>query len=297
LNTFINPEFTQFLISSWRQIEKYFKVVAMNRKVFQVRCGFLILSFFSFLNLSIAQIQQPVPPASDSIVSKVMTVPVERETPKLKLKPFIVPAALVTYGFISLNNQGLIQLNHSTKNEIKEDHPHFLTSADNYLQFSPAIAVLGLNALGIKGRNTLKDESMIYILSNIISTAFVFPIKKITKEERPDGSNNYSFPSGHTSTAFASAEFLRYEYKDVSPWYGVAGYTAAAATGMLRMYNNKHWFGDVVAGAGFGIASTKLAYLIYPAIKKKIFKKKSINALIMPYYQQKTAGLIMAYHF
>jgi membrane-associated phospholipid phosphatase len=50
-----------------------------------------------------------------------------------------------------------------------------------------------------------------------ISTAIVVPTKKLTHQERPDGSNNQSFPSGHTALAFASAEFLRREYWNVSP--------------------------------------------------------------------------------
>jgi membrane-associated phospholipid phosphatase len=95
--------------------------------------------------------------------------------------------------------------------------------------------------------------------------------------ERPDGSSNNSFPSGHTANAFMGAEFLYQEYKDVSPWYGIAGYVVATGTGLFRMYNNRHWFSDVVAGAGFGILSTKVAYWIYPWMKEKIFKEKTKN--------------------
>jgi membrane-associated phospholipid phosphatase len=54
------------------------------------------------------------------------------------------------------------------------------------------------------------------------------------------------------------AEFMHQEYKDQSVWYSIAGYTAATATGVLRMYNVRHWFSDVVAGAGIGILGTKL---------------------------------------
>ena len=79
------------------------------------------------------------------------------------------------------------------------------------------------------------------------------------------------------TTAFAAAEFMRQEYKDVSPLYGIAGYGAATITGILRLYNNKHWVSDVVAGAGFGILSTRLAYWIYPVIKRKLFKDKSMT--------------------
>ena len=138
---------------------------------------------------------------------------------------------------------------------------------------------------------------MIYGLSTMISSTAVFSIKRVTKIERPDGSGTNSFPSGHTATAFAAAEFLRQEYKDVSAWYGIAGYTAALATGTIRLYNNKHWVSDVVAGAGFGIISTKVAYWIYPTIKRKIFKKKNINTILVPYYFKGSGGLSMTYNF
>lgn len=214
-----------------------------------------------------------------------------------RIRSLIIPAGLITYGFVALENDGLKQLNNSTKLELREDHPTFITKIDNYLQYSPAVAVYGLNALGIKGKNNFRDRTIIYAMSNVISAAFVLPLKNITKIQRPDGSGFNSFPSGHTTTAFAAAEFLRMEYKEVSPWYGIAGYAAATTTGVLRLYNNKHWVSDVVAGAGFGILSTKLAYWIYPSIKRKFFKDKPMNTMVMPYYQSGGGGLALVYNF
>ena len=213
------------------------------------------------------------------------------------VKGLIAPTVLIGYGLIELNNKSLQNVDLTTKVEIIEDHPTFKTKIDNYLQYSPAIAVYGLNALGIKGKNNFKDRTFIYGLSTVISSAFVLSIKKITNVQRPDASGFNSFPSGHTTTAFAAAEFLRQEYKDVSPWYGIAGYTAATATGILRMYNNKHWVSDVVAGAGFGILSTKLAYWVYPIIQKRGFKTKGTNTFIAPFYQSGGGGISMLYHF
>ena len=214
-----------------------------------------------------------------------------------RFKSLIIPATLITYGFISLGNNGLKKINNNTKLEIREDHPTFITKADNYLQFVPAAAVYGLNAMGIKGKNNFRDRSMIYLMSNIILTTTVFSVKKLSHQLRPDGSAYTSFPSGHTAEAFASAEFMRQEYKDVSIWYGIAGYAVATTTGVLRLYNNKHWVSDVVAGAGFGILSTKLAYWIYPAIRKKFFKDKPMNTMVMPYYQSGGGGLALVYNF
>ena len=213
------------------------------------------------------------------------------------VKSFIAPAAMFLYGVTSIKTDAFQDINESLKEEIWEDHPHKTVHIDNYLQFAPAVAVYGLNMAGIKGKHNLRDRSLIYLMSNIFLNAAVTPIKNITKEQRPDGTPNTSFPSGHTTEAFASAEFLREEYKDVSPWYGIAGYAVATATGVLRMYNNKHWLSDVVAGAGLGIVSTRLAYWLYPIITKHIFKDKHTSTAFMPYYQNRVIGLSFVHAF
>lgn len=212
-------------------------------------------------------------------------------------KSFIIPAAMIAYGFTSLSSDGLKDWDEQLKEEVWTETAHRKNHLDNILQFTPAIAVYGLNLAGIKGKNNFHDRTMIYVMSNMVLNTMVYSIKTITKEKRPDGSAYNSFPSGHTAEAFASAEFLRQEYKDVSPWYGIGGYAIATATGMLRMYNNKHWLSDVIAGAGVGIASTKLAYWIYPAIKRKFYRNKNMNTMVMPYYQNRGGGISMVYNF
>ncbi len=263
--------------------------------------SFFFLATIFNINLVNAQ-QQTIPVIkSDTTVQRPKLKPFtgfdKIKEQNRRITSLFIPAGLITYGFIALGNNGLKTLDKNTKLEIREDHPTFITKLDNYLQYSPALAVYGLNALGVKGKNNCRDRTMIYGLSTLISSAIVLPLKKITKIQRPDGSAFNSFPSGHTTTAFAAAEFLRMEYKDVSPWYGIAGYAVATTTGVLRLYNNKHWISDVVAGAGFGILSTKLAYWIYPVIKRKLFKGKPMNTMIMPYYQTGGGGLALVYNF
>lgn len=249
-----------------------------------------------------ASAQQTVPSVIQDTIFKnnsLKTAPIQKnETYNIKgLRPYIIPTALITFGFLSLDQHAIHHLDISTKNELREDNPAFKTSIDNYLQYAPAVAVYALNAFGVKGENNFRDRTFIYAISTVFTGIFVNSLKTITKEERPDGSSNNSFPSGHTTTAFAAAAFMQHEYKDVSPWYGVAGYAAATATGILRLYNNRHWVGDVVAGAGFGILSTNLAYDIYPAIKRKLFRDKTSSGMMMPYYQDHAWGISMVYNF
>lgn len=214
---------------------------------------------------------------------------------KFKVLHFVAPAMLIGYGFATVYNHGpLKQLDLSTKAELQEDHPRFAYHVDDYAQFAPALAVYGLNLAGIKGRHNLFDASMLYVTSAAIMGVSTHFVKRGMHRLRPDTSGYNSFPSGHTASAFAAAEFLYQEYKDQSPWIGYAGYFVAATTGTLRMYNNKHWFSDVVAGAGFGIASTKLAYLIYPYIKRWIGGQNQ-HLSFSPIYQEQHLGYHLTY--
>jgi hypothetical protein len=78
-----------------------------------------------------------------------------------------------------------------------------------------------------------------------------FGLKGMVTEERPNG-EPHSFPSAHTSTTFAAAEFVRKEYG----WgWGTPAYLAASFAGYSRVEANEHWWQDVAAGAAIGILS------------------------------------------
>ena len=97
--------------------------------------------------------------------------------------------------------------------------------------------------------------------SGLLMAGFVNSIKYTVKEKRPDNTSNNSFPSGHTATAFMCATILHKEYGNKSPWYSIGGYTLAGLTGVTRQLNNRHWIGDILAGAGIGILSADLGYI------------------------------------
>lgn len=210
---------------------------------------------------------------------------------------FMLSAAMVAYGAAGLKMASLQSLNHKIREEVWIEDPHARFHADNYLMYVPAASVYALNALGIHGEHNLKDRTILLLMSQVFAQGTVFSLKSWTHTLRPDGSAYNSFPSGHTAEAFANAEFLRQEYKDVSPWYGIAGYAVATTTGMLRMYNNKHWLNDVVAGAGIGIASTRLAYWLYPRLQHWVFHDKSPGTMLTPSYNNGAIGLSFAKTF
>lgn len=221
---------------------------------------------------------------------------IQNKTPsknlKFKYKQLIIPSVLIGYGVIGIESDGLKFVNSGIKEEVNENIDEKFT-IDDFSQYVPAASVYGLNAFGVKGKHNFKDRTIILGTSYIIMSASVLSLKSIAKVERPDGSAFNSFPSGHTATAFAGAEFLWQEYKDVSFWYGISGYAIATGTGIFRMYNDRHWLTDVVAGAGIGILSTKIAYWINPFIQKKIFNSRESNgtSIIAPFYNGKQFGV------
>jgi hypothetical protein len=204
--------------------------------------------------------------------------------PLVTWRSLIIPGTMITYGVVALKFDGFQDWNESLKDEIWTKQPHQLIHIDNYLQWGPAVSTFALGFAGVKGRNNFTDRALIFGMAELIQSSIVASIKKVSGEMRPNGESNLSFPSGHTANAFTGAEFMRLEYKDVSPWYGVYGYALAASTGFLRMYNNKHWLSDVVAAAGVGILSTDFTYFIYPKIKRLFTNKKSSSAIILPTY-------------
>lgn len=187
----------------------------------------------------------------------------------LAAKRISFPAVMVLYGFISLGNDELQNANKEIREEIRENNDHFKTVIDNYMQFAPAATVYALNAAGIKGRHNFKDRSIILGMSTVLMAGTVFALKRLTHQERPDGSAYNSFPSGHTAMAFTGAEFMQQEFRDYSPFLRYSGYAMAAGTGTLRMFNNRHWLTDVITGAGIGILSTKASYWVWERATRK----------------------------
>lgn len=216
----------------------------------------------------------------------------EKDTPyTVKPMQMLIPVSLLILGKIGQESDWFQNQNKAMRDELQE-HITSKFSVDDYTQYAPMAATYALNLSGIRGQHGYGDLTIILGTAYALMGISVNSLKSATKVMRPDGSSRNSFPSGHTATAFMGAELLRREYKDVSPWIGVAGYAVAAGTGFLRMYNNRHWFTDVVAGAGIGILSVEAAYWLYPVISKTFFRKRYLkNTFISPYLSEEGKGL------
>lgn len=144
----------------------------------------------------------------------------------------------------------------------RDGHPRF--EIENVIQYVPDASVLLLKACGLKSRHNWRDLAYLEAGSALLAFTINTGLKYSLDVPRPYGNVYNSFPSGHTVTAFVGAEMLRREYGSEYPAVAIAGYTVATGVGLLRMYNNRHWASDVLAGAGVGILSVSLMYWLAP---------------------------------
>ncbi len=193
----------------------------------------------------------------------------------LKFKPaaLLLPAGFLTYGIIGVKNEQIKSWNRDIRNSL--DPNRRSSNIDDVLVVAPAGAVYAMDLAGIKPKNNFVDRTMVLGTASTIVITAVFLTKNNVNARRPVGRSKASFPSGHASVAFMSATFLHEEYKHKSVWYGIAGYTVATFSGYMRLHNDKHYFSEVVAGAGIGILGTKIAYWLQPTLNKLIFQQKS----------------------
>lgn len=190
-------------------------------------------------------------------------------TPKREMELTSVP--LITFGLLAKGQKKNFR---AARNNFI---PNYKNGMDDYIQFAPAWTAYALNLAGYKGRSSFKRLFFSSGFAFAFMGIFVNGIKYTASEMRPDGSTANSFPSGHTATAFTCATIMHKEYGLTrSPWFSVGAYSISTLTGIMRTLNNRHWISDVLVGAGLGIISTDLGYMMADFM----FKDKGINRTI-----------------
>lgn len=203
---------------------------------------------------------------------------------RFKSQQLIVPGILMFSGLVcAIDYEN--SLNRSVNDAMTNLSKGKTCKIDDYLRFVPSATHLLLGSVGIKSKHNFKERFLISATSHAAMLIMGYGLKYAIHEKRPDTTDNHSFPSGHVAMAFTGAELLRQEYGTA---YGIAGYALASGVAFLRLYNNRHWFNDILMGAGIGILSAKIGYWMLP-IERKLFKinKKSNNIstiAIMPTY-------------
>jgi len=119
--------------------------------------------------------------------------------------------------------------------------------------------------------------------AQILSQLYVQAIKFSAQRERPDQSDHYSFPSGHSASAFATAGVLQrhYGWKVGVPATAMAGYVA-----MARVHDNRHYLSDVIFGAAMGIAAERTVTL----------HAGRYALMLAPTGSQRSVGVLVAVH-
>lgn len=145
--------------------------------------------------------------------------------------------------------------------------PRTLGRTEVGLGLAGATYLIG-SAVGSSGAARIGVRSMESLVASQILTNFF----KITLgRARPDSglddpdfrafsfnTDRWSFPSGHTSSAFALAATVSSELRDSAPWVAFVAYPFATYIGISRVLDERHWLTDTVAGAAVGIFSARL---------------------------------------
>lgn len=157
--------------------------------------------------------------------------------------------------FVGFAGAGLMQKNDQVNIEYVQNKVtlnHDLEELGDFLGTGVpgATIVLAQHLLGHQAESRAHLEALLYTMVSTMS------LKTIFNRTRPNGGKN-SHPSGHTSTAFATATSLTIEYG----WKAaLIAYPLATLTGVQRMVTNAHWPSDIVAGATLGIFWARVAH-------------------------------------
>lgn len=196
---------------------------------------------------------------------------------KFQPKSLILPASLIAVGAAGTAIDGMNDFHLlSRKDSVSQ------IKVDNYLEWGMLGWVFVCDLMG-KEKHSWIDQLCLVGLGEVINAGLTHGVKELVNETRPDG-GQHSFPSGHTANVFMGAHIAYKEFKDSNPWLAYSGYAVGLFVAGSRVYNNRHWIADVVAGAGFGILSAELSYLIYFPIRDAIAKSiniKSQNKLVV----------------
>jgi membrane-associated phospholipid phosphatase len=137
------------------------------------------------------------------------------------------------------------------------DSPSFLTNQNaTSLKLQQTIGDMGvialnLFALGLVIQKEDKEGFFEYLYGGATTTAVVLGGKYLIKRERPDGSNNYSMPSGHSAFSFFAASFITNRYGNK---YAASTYLTSAFIAYSRVATKKHNVSDVLVGSALGFA-------------------------------------------
>lgn len=207
---------------------------------------------------------------------------------QLRVRHFVAPAVGLATGTAIAFVPALKGVNPAVRNAMlgfRHDiaMENFFHGVDDVMQFAPVTAVLALKACGVPSRHSMGDIAVRLLMTYGLMAIATKTVKTWTEEPRPYNENVFnSFYSGHTCTAFAGAEMLRLDYGEQSPWIGIGAYAVCSFTGFLRVYNDRHWLGDVLAGAGAGILCAATSSWVCDKMLEWSARRDSLSLSMLP---------------
>jgi membrane-associated phospholipid phosphatase len=172
------------------------------------------------------------------------------------------------------------------KNETDFKNKYLELNASSVTSLSIGIPA-GIVIAGFATHNKKLQRDALYMAGSfLVTTIITQSVKKIVNRQRPfvtyafivkrdDESGNFSFPSGHTSTAFSTATSVALRYRK---WYFVApAYLFATSVAWARMYQGVHYPSDVFTGAIIGAGSAWLGYKVQLWMEKRRKTNTIIN--------------------
>lgn len=115
-----------------------------------------------------------------------------------------------------------------------------------------ALYLIGQSIAGYSGNVNGYKRALGMFKATAYASLVTTTLKYSVREKRPNnGSERNSFPSGHTTTAFAFAGYILNEHG----WaWGIPALGLASLTGFSRINDNRHYLHDVLAGATIGLS-------------------------------------------
>ena len=142
------------------------------------------------------------------------------------------------------------------------------------------MAIISASAYGSTFYLDDYDGEIEFYKSLIGTGAVTYGLKAGVDAERPDRSDNDSFPSAHTALSFQSATFI---YKKYGINYGIPAYIGAVLVGYSRVYADKHYPSDVFAGAIIGSAFSMYFTSQYKGVQITPLVKNNYSGLRVGY--------------
>lgn len=220
--------------------------------------------------------------AADSAAAPQSTAPAIRRPPAILNLKDVALAAGFTAGAVALFplDQRFTRWMRATPQQENGFLSGTMAGAEAGLEVGAQVVSGGLYVAGLVTRNrTLADMGFHSLAAVLVSQQTTALLKNTFGRARPyasgdsvahdfqwgggfsDGTDRRSFPSGHTSHAFAFATAMSHEINRAWPRAGKVAspmlYAGATAVGLARVYHDKHWASDVALGAGIGILSAR----------------------------------------